>query len=108
MRATPAPASVPPWRRIAATLLALLLLNGMLSFSTWWPTPGIVPDKRLAPEFVGLWLVLLGLVAWRGNLSSRTLSALALAYLLLVLGRYLDVTAPSLFCLLYTSDAADE
>jgi hypothetical protein len=97
MRATPVPASVPPWRRIAATLLALLLLNGMLSFSTWWPTPGIVPDKRLAPEFVGLWLVLLGLVAWRGNLSSRTLSALALAYLLLVLGRYLDVTAPSLF-----------
>jgi hypothetical protein len=69
----------------------------MLSFSTWWPTPGIVPDKRLAPEFVGLWLLLLTAVAWRGALSSRTLSALALAYLLLVLGRYLDVTAPSLF-----------
>lgn len=87
----------PPWRRIAVAVLALLLLNGMLSFSTWWPTPGIVPDRRLAPEFVGLWLVLLAAVAWRGALSSRTLSMLALAYLLLVLGRYLDVTAPSLF-----------
>jgi hypothetical protein len=90
-------ASSPPWRRIGMALLALLLLNGMLSFSTWWPTPGIVPDKRLAPEFVGLWLVLLAAVAWRGPLSSRSLTALALAYLLLVLGRYLDVTAPSLF-----------
>ncbi len=90
-------ATSPPWRRIGIALLALLLLNGMLSFSTWWPTPGIVPDKRLAPEFVGLWLVLLALVAWRGPLSPRSLTALALAYLLLVLGRYLDVTAPSLF-----------
>ena len=94
---TASAASSPPWRRIAVAVLALLLLNGMLSFSTWWPTPGIVPDRRLAPEFVGLWLVLLAAVAWRGALSSRTLSALALAYLLLVLGRYLDVTAPSLF-----------
>ncbi len=90
-------AGSPSWRRIAPALLALLLLNGMLSFSTWWPTPGIVPDNRLAPEFVGLWLVLLAAVAWRGNLSPRSLTALALAYLLLVLGRYLDVTAPSLF-----------
>jgi hypothetical protein len=100
MTAKPLPASTagsPPWRRIVPALLALLLLNGMLSFSTWWPTPGILPDKRLAPEFVGLWLVLLAAVAWRGPLSPRALTALTLAYLLLVLGRYLDVTAPSLF-----------
>ncbi len=87
----------PPWRRIGLALLALLLLNGMLSFSTWWPTPGIVPDRRLAPEFVWLWLTLLAVVRLRGALSRRALTALALGYLLLVLGRYLDVTAPSLF-----------
>jgi hypothetical protein len=92
-----ATADTPPWRRVARTLLALLFLNGMLSFSTWWPTPGIVPDHRLAPEFVWLWLALLALVGWRGTLSPRALRILTFGYLLLVLGRYLDVTAPSLF-----------
>lgn len=87
----------PPWRRIGLTLLALLLLNGLLSFSTWWPTPGIVPDRRLAPEFVWLWLALLALVRLRGEPSPRALTVFAAGYLLLVLGRYLDVTAPSLF-----------
>ena len=43
----------------------------MLSFSTWWPTPGIVPDQRLAPEFVWLWLALLAVVRLRGALSRR-------------------------------------
>jgi hypothetical protein len=86
-----------PWRRIAFAVLALLFLNSMLSFRDWWPTPGILPDHRLAPEFVLLWLALLAAVAWRGNLSPRTLSVFALGYLLLVLGRYADVTVHSLF-----------
>lgn len=85
------------WRRIAVAILALLFLNGMLSFRDWWPTPGILPDHRLAPEFVWLWLALLAMVAWRGKLSSRALSVFALTYFLLVLGRYGDVTVPSLF-----------
>lgn len=59
--------------------------------------PGILPDHRLAPEFVWLWLALLAMVAWRGKLSSRALSVFALTYFLLVLGRYGDVTVPSLF-----------
>jgi hypothetical protein len=82
-------------------VFALLFLNAALSFSTWWPTPGIVLDRRLAPEFAGLWLVVLALVAWRGRvgngLGNGALGILTLAYLLLVLGRYADVTAPSLF-----------
>jgi hypothetical protein len=94
---TPAAAAPRPWRRIGAALLALLFLNGMLSFSTWWPTPGIVPEKRLAPEFVWLWLALLAAVGLRGRLSRALASVFALAYLALVLGRYADVTVPSLF-----------
>lgn len=91
-------ASEPPrWRRGAAGLLALLFLNGMLSFSTWWPTPGIIPEARLAPEFVWLWLALLAVVAWAKRLSRLLLALFTVAYLLLVLGRYLDVTVPSLF-----------
>ena len=89
----PAPAA----RRIAAALLALLFLNGMLSFSTWWPTPGVVPDARLAPEFVWLWLALLAAVAWRGAPGRPLLALLATAYLALVVGRYADITVPSLF-----------
>ncbi len=76
---------------------ALLLLNGALSFSTWWPTPGVVPEARLAPEFILLWCLLLALVAWRGRLSERAVASLAGLYMLLVLGRYIDVTAPALF-----------
>jgi hypothetical protein len=83
--------------RAAASLLALLLLNTALSMRNWWPTPGVLPDHRLAPEAVLLWLLLLAGVAWRGLPSRRTLTLLTGGVLLLVLGRYADVTVPSLF-----------
>jgi hypothetical protein len=85
------------YRRTAAALLALLFLNGILSFRNWWPTPGILPDARLAPGFVWLWLLLLLAIAWRGELSRRAAGLLAAVYSLLVLLRYADVTAPALF-----------
>ncbi len=85
------------YRRTAAALLALLFLNGSLSFRNWWPTPGILPDARLAPGFVWLWLLLLLVVTWRGALSRRAAGLLAAVYSLLVLLRYADVTAPALF-----------
>jgi hypothetical protein len=86
-----------PRRRAVRAVVALLLLNALLSFSTWWPTPGIVPDHRIAPEFVWTWVLLLALVAWRGPPSPRVLVLLTAAYALLVLGRYADVTTPALF-----------
>lgn len=92
-------ATAPPkdWRRITFALLAIVFLNGMLSFRDWWPTPGVLPDHRLSPEFVWVWLVLLAVVAWRGALSRRSLNIFTFVFLLLVLGRYGDVTVPSLF-----------
>jgi len=86
-----------PGRRVAAAVLALLFLNGMLSFKEWWPTPGVLPDHRLAPEFVWLWLALLAAVGLAGPLSRRAVAGFTLVYMLLVVGRYADVTAPSLF-----------
>jgi len=83
--------------RAALALLALVLLNTALSLRNWWPTPGVLPDHRLAPEFVLLWLLLLAWVAWRGRVSARAVTALAAGYLLLALGRYADVVVPSLF-----------
>lgn len=78
-------------------LLALLFLNAMLSFNLWWPTPMIVPDHRVAPELVLLWLALLAWTAWRGVPGARPLSLIAAGYAVLVLGRYVDVAAPELF-----------
>jgi hypothetical protein len=84
-------------RRVALALLALAVLNTSLSFTNWWPTPAILPDYRLAPEFVALWLALLAAVSWRAPLSPRVLAALSVGLLLLVFGRYADVTIPGLF-----------
>ena len=83
--------------RFGLGLLALFVLNAFLSFSNWWPTPFVMPDARVAPEFIGLWVLVLVLVSWRGRVGSGSLRAITLGYLLLVLGRYADVTVPALF-----------
>jgi hypothetical protein len=78
-------------------VVALLVLNALLSFENWWPSPAIKPDARLAPEFVLLWVMLLVAVKTWGGLPRRLLVALSLGYLALVVGRYADVTVPGLF-----------
>jgi hypothetical protein len=93
----PQPIRTATARRVALALLALLVLNTALSFINWWPTVAILPDHRLAPEFVAAWLVLLVAVASRGPLPPRTVAAISLVYLALVIGRYGDVTIPALF-----------
>ncbi len=85
------------WPTALKAVAAVLALNGLLSFGPWWPTPGIVPQARLAPEFVGLWLLLLWYATSRPGPSHRILGVLSAGVLALVLGRYADVTAPSLF-----------
>lgn len=81
----------------AAPAFALLLLNALLGFDLWAPTPIVWPQALVAPEFVVLWLALLAAVAWRGVPSPRLLSALTAIYLLLVLGRYADVAVRQWF-----------
>ena len=85
------------FKSAARGVFALLLLNALLSMTNWWPTPFVQLDRRLAPEFVLLWVLILGGVAWRGALSRGQVLALAIGYLLLVFGRYFDTTAPALF-----------
>lgn len=96
---TPAPvsAATSTVKSVVQALLALFVLNAVLSMTNWWPTPFVQLDKRLAPEFVLLWVLILGGVAWRGALSRGAVLALTLGYLLLVFGRYFDTTAPALF-----------
>jgi hypothetical protein len=97
MTAVPPFAAASGARRVLMVLLAAVLLNTLLAMRNWWPTPAVLPDARLAPEFVALWLLLLAALAWRGGLSDRALTWLAVGYLGMVLGRYFDVTVPALF-----------
>ena len=85
------------WLAVVKVALALLFLNAAVSFDNLWPTPGITPDTRLAPEFVLLWTLLLLAVGLAGMPGPRLIGGLAFAYTLLVIGRYADVTAPALF-----------
>jgi hypothetical protein len=89
-------ASMSPLALVKA-VVAMLFLNAALSFNNWWPTFAVMPDARLAPEFVLLWVVLLLTVHFHGRVSGRLIGGLAAVYLLYVIGRYADVTAPALF-----------
>ncbi len=85
-------------RPLMRGLLSLIVLNALLSFTAWWPTPAVLPDLRIAPEFVLLWLMVLVLVSLRVAPLPRSLQiGLTLIYLVFIVARYLDVTAPSLF-----------
>jgi len=82
---------------LAKVLVAMLFLNAALNFNNWWPTFAIKPDARLAPEFVLLWVVLLVAARFSDRVSQALVGGLAAVYFLFVVGRYADVTAPSLF-----------
>src|SRR5207249_7516306 len=84
------------WRRIVL-LLALLLLNASLSFHNIWPTPAVAWAGELSVEFA-VCIALLALTRHLLGRSSKLVRrALAALWVLLVIGRYADVTAPALY-----------
>lgn len=92
-----AAAPPPAWRHwLPRALLAFLVLNSVLTFENQWPTAGIRPGARLSFELCLGTLGLMAWVAWRGRASARLIGALAAAYTVGVLLRYLDVTVPAL------------
>ena len=74
----------------------MLVLNFLTSFNNIWPTPLVKPDARIGPEFVGLWVILLVLVAIFGWVGRGAIALLTGLFLLVAIGRYADVTAPAL------------
>lgn len=76
--------------------LALLLLNSALTFQNRWPTIGVRWVPELSLELAVLLLALALLAAWRGVPGRATRNVLFGCLLVLVLGRYLDVTVPAL------------
>jgi hypothetical protein len=84
-------------RQWAALAVALVVLNVALTFRNVWPTLWILPRAELSLELA---VLLLALVAWTSfvrPLGTKTLVALTLLVLGLVLGRYAEVTAPALY-----------
>ena len=84
------------WLLTAKVVLALVTLNFLTSFDNAWPSALIRPDARIRPEFVGLWVILLLLVALFGRIGRGAIAVLTLSFLLVAIGRYADVTVPAL------------
>ena len=102
-------------RRLIAPVIALLFLDASVTFSNWWPTPAVywhgAPSVELAVLLLAL--VIATACGWIGG--SRTndqrprtndqrpttndhlVRWLSAAWVVLMLGRYVDVTAPALW-----------
>ena len=82
------------WLAVAA---AILLLNLSLTFRNVWPTLAIRPTAEVSPDLA---VALLGIVClrwWAGRISARLLRGAAVAWVLLLAGRYVDVTTRALY-----------
>jgi hypothetical protein len=76
---------------------ALVVLNAALTFHNVWPTWWITTRHELSIDFVAL-LLLLALYSERVRIPShRVMTGLALVWLVLLIGRYAEVTAPALY-----------
>jgi hypothetical protein len=88
-----APPSAPGW--LLRLALAFGLLNTLLTFENRWPGFGVAYSPRLSFELCLAAVALMGWVAWRGRLSSRAAGIWTAGFLVLVLVRYTNVTAPA-------------
>jgi len=86
--------SVRHWVALAA---ALVVLNAALTFGNVWPTLWVAPRAELSIEFAALTLALVAWAAFVRPLGTKSLVALTLLVLVLVVGRYAEVTAPALY-----------
>ncbi len=82
---------------LLAVVLALVLVNGALTFHNVWPTLGIRWPGELSIELAFLLLALALSNAFLGPTSRRLIGVLAAVLVLFALGRYAEVTAPALY-----------
>ncbi|HEV3058031.1 MAG TPA: sulfatase-like hydrolase/transferase [Vicinamibacterales bacterium] len=86
-----------PWRRWAALLAALLVLDVSLTFDNVWPTPAVQWTGGISLELAACVLVLAAVAAWRGALWNALAGWLGGLWMVLAAGRYAEVTAPALY-----------
>lgn len=88
---------MPELRRLLPRIAALLLLDASVTFNNWWPTPAVwwsgAPSLELA-----ILLLALTVAVGRGILTSpRLVRWMSVSWIVLIVGRYVDVTAPALW-----------
>jgi len=89
------------WLHGFALVAAVLLLDVSLTFHNIWPTPAISWRGEVSIELAAYMLACIGAAftgaSRAGRTSSVTLRVVTVVWMLLVLGRYADVTATALF-----------
>lgn len=85
------------WRRWISLLGALVLLDASVTFQNVWPTPAIRWTGELSMELAVGTLALIAACRWLEPPSRALLRWLSVAWALLVVGRYVDVTTPALY-----------
>ena len=84
-------------RRAIATVTAAFFLNASITFENVWPTPAIRWSGGLSIEFA-IAVLLMASVARRAGPPARyAAGCLSALWIILVLGRYAEVTAPALY-----------
>jgi hypothetical protein len=85
------------WLHWTTIAVALVLLDGSVTFHNLWPTPAVRWQGELSVELAVLALAL-AVAGRRGKpLSRGLLRGLSMLWILLVVGRYAEVTAPALY-----------
>ena len=97
MAAPPGPLGRTGWKRPAAFAFALILLNLSLTFENLWPTPAVTWHGEFSVELAVLVIALALIVRPGRRIARGVVLATSAIWLLLVLGRYADVTAPALY-----------
>jgi hypothetical protein len=82
---------------MARLTIALVILNGSVTFANVWPTLGVHWRWELSVEVAALLAGLAVSHLWRGPISRRALMALSALVVLFAIGRYCDVTSPALY-----------
>lgn len=85
------------YRHIAVAIIAIAFLNLLLTLQNLWPTPWVYPTAELSIEVAVLVLLTAIVTEWRGAVPAALRRALIAVFLLLVAGRYAQITAPALF-----------
>src|SRR5215467_9921822 len=90
------------WLQGFALVAALLLLNASLTFHNVWPTPAISWHGEISAELAAYicFCALIAITRLRstsGAVSSPALRWITVIWILLIVGRYADVTATALF-----------
>lgn len=84
-------------RHLIFLVLAVVFLNTLLTLQNVWPTPWVRPTAEISIEIAIIVLLITVMVEISGALNPALRKTIIAAVLILVVGRYADITAPALF-----------